>query len=588
MNQNVAFDRLDLNDDALRRAMRQSRSGLIAVALASAVINMLYLTSSLFMLQVYDRVIPSQSIPTLVALSLLALCLYLFQGAFEIVRSRMLTRISGLFDEAAGTLVFEAAVKAPVRAGSGNGGLLLMRDFDRVKAFLSSTGLPAFFDLPWLPFYIAICFLFHPLIGIVAIAGAIVLIVLTYLTHVSAQRSANELSKVARERDALLAAAHRNAGVVEAMGMGHDLAASWSQLNSRYRHIHRKGADGANVYATSSKIFRIALQSAVLALGAVLVINNQASGGIIIAASILLSRSLAPAEQAIANWQGFVLSLQSWRRLRPALLDGAKRTAPLALPRPEKTFSVNALFSGPPDQSCAIIANVSFTLKSGDAVAVIGPSASGKSSLARALTGIWPIRSGSVRLDNAALDQWSDTDRGNHIGYLPQEIELFDGTVAQNIARFRTDAHACSIIEAATTAGVHDMILKLTNGYETEIGPGGSALSAGQRQRIALARALFGNPFLIVLDEPNSNLDADGEVALSDAIRRIRERGAIVVVIAHRASALNSVDLVLMMMDGRVAAFGPKTEIMPKISRRSPPRDISRLSPLKVASEAGQ
>ncbi|TNM66701.1 type I secretion system permease/ATPase [Aliirhizobium smilacinae] len=567
--------------------MLKSRHGLIAVGLASALINLLYLTSSLFMLQVYDRVIPSQSIATLVALGLLVAGLYLFQAAFEIIRSRMLTRIGGIFDETIATSVFGAAVKAPIASGRAHDGLTLMRDFDRVRAFLSSTGLPAFFDLPWLPFYIAISFLFHPLIGIVAMTGSFILLLFAYLTHASAQKSSPVIAGVTIERDKLLGAAHRNSDVVEAMGMRADLASAWSRINDRHRSLLRNRSDTANAYATASKIFRIALQSFVLAVGAVLVIENKASGGIIIAASILLSRALAPAEQAIANWQGFVLCRQSLARLRQTLADDADHVAPMALPLPKAALVVENLSSAPPGQSGSVITNVSFSLKSGDALAVIGPSASGKSSLARALTGIWPIARGSFRLDGATLDRWSEAERKNIIGYLPQDIELFDGTIAQNVARFRADADAGAIVEAAKIADVHELILRLPDGYESEIGPGGSMLSAGQRQRIALARAVFGNPFLVVLDEPNSNLDADGEIALTKTILSIRNSGAIAIIIAHRPSALTGVDQVLLMVEGRVAAFGAKSDVLPKILRKNQQGEL-RSSPLAVVGEAGE
>lgn len=561
------------------------RGGLIAVAIASALINLLYLTSSFFMLQIYDRVIPSRSIPTLVALCLLALMLYAFQGAFELARSRMLTRVAGIFDEALGARIFKTVVKAPVKGHAGGDGLALMRDFDQVRTFLSSSGLPAFFDLPWLPFYIAICFLFHPMVGYIAIAGAVILTILTILTNSKTQASAKELHEIGSQRGTLLGVAHRNAEVVEAMGMGGDLSRSWSQINDRYRQSHRQNSDVANGYATISKIFRIALQSGVLAAGAVLVIENQASAGIIIAASILTSRALAPVEQAIANWRSFVSAQQSWKRLRQSFEIVPETDAPLALPAPRQNLTVDGLISGAPGRQEMVIANISFAVDAGSAIGVIGPSASGKSSLARALTGIWPIHRGSARLDGATVQQWSDEDRGKHIGYLPQDIELFEGTITQNISRFRENPAPEAVIEAAKVAGVHELILGLPGGYSTEIGPGGSTLSAGQRQRIALARALFGNPFLVVLDEPNSNLDAEGEAALAEAIVRIRERGGIAIVIAHRPSALAGVDLVLMMKEGRVAAFGPKDEVLSRVLRREAASGEPRPTPLKIVSD---
>ncbi|AYC99559.1 type I secretion system permease/ATPase [Neorhizobium sp. NCHU2750] len=567
------------------KVFARCRVGLLTVGVASALINILYLTSSFFMLQVYDRVIPSRSIPTLVALGLLALLLYLFQGAFELARSRMLARIAGVFDEELGDRVFRTAVRMPVRGGGPTDGMGAMRDFDQVRSFLSSAGPPAFFDLPWLPFYVLICFLFHPVIGFIAIGGAVILTILTYLTNRATQTISREVHEAGGRRGALLEAVHRNAEVVEAMGMARDLSRSWSQLNDRYRRSHLQNSDVSNGYSTLSKIFRIALQSGVLAAGAVLVIENQASAGIIIAASILTSRALAPVEQAIANWRGFVSAQQSWRRLRQNLDALADAPLPLKLAQPQRTLRVEGLASGPPGRRDIIVSNIAFAAEAGDAIGVIGPSASGKSSLARALTGIWPNHRGSVRLDGATLDQWSDEDRGRLVGYLPQDIELFSGTVGENIARFRADAQDEAIVEAAKAAGVHELILKLPNGYATEVGPSGSMLSAGQRQRIALARALYANPFLIILDEPNSNLDVEGEGALAKAIVNVRNRGGIAIIIAHRPSALSGVNLVLMMNEGQMAAFGPRDEVLAKVLRREASGPDHRPASLKIVSE---
>ncbi|AYD00638.1 type I secretion system permease/ATPase [Neorhizobium sp. NCHU2750] len=571
----------------LDRARRESRLGFALVGVTSAIINLLSLTSAFFMLQVYDRVIPSQSIPTLVALGLLTLLLYLFQTAFEIMRGRTLIRIAGVFDEIIGQHIFAAVVSSPSRDNAQPNSAFLMRDFDRVKAFLSSAGLPAFFDLPWLPFYVGLSFLFHPLIGVTAIAGATFLASFTYITHIRTERSSRLILPVSIDRQAVLDACHRNAEVVHAMGMREDMVRSWLALNANHRLFSRASADAVSTFSAISKIARISLQSAMLALGAVLVIKNQASGGIIIAASILLTRALAPVEQAIANWQNFVLAKQAWQRLKNSSGALLPPSVQLVLPKPNKSLNVDGLFSAPPGQREPIIANISFSLKSGDAMAIIGPSASGKSALARALTGIWPLRAGAVRLDGATLDQWPDSDRGQCIGYLPQDIELFAGTVAQNIARFRPNAASSDIIDAAMTANVHDLILTLPQGYDTQIGVGGAVLSAGQRQRIALARAVFERPFLVVLDEPNSNLDSDGEAALGNTIATLRRHGSIVVIIAHRASAIAGVDLVLVLKGGRIAAFGPKADVLPKFSRQPKSKVLGSSVPYKISIGVG-
>ncbi|MDC9836328.1 type I secretion system permease/ATPase [Rhizobium sp. MJ37] len=566
-------------------ALQRSRKGLVAVGVASALVNLLYLTSSFFMLQVYDRVIPSRSIPSLIALSFLALLLYAFQGGFDLVRGRILVRISGIFDEMMSQRVFKATLKVPLKGRAVGDGLSLLRDFDQVRSFMSGPGPSAFFDLPWVPLYVGICFLFHPVIGLIAICGALILTVLTYLTNRSSQASAKKVYELATERNALAAAAQRNAEVVQVMGMANDLTDGWSARNEAYRDVQSRNADTINGFAIVSKIFRVALQSAVLATGAVLVIENMASGGIIIAASILTSRALAPVEQAIANWRGFVAAQQSWNRLRQTLALLPETVSPLTLPKPSRELAIEAVSSGPPGRPELIIQGVSFTLRAGNALGVIGPSASGKSSVVRVLVGLWPAHRGSVRIDGAALDQWDDVSLGRHVGYLPQDVELFAGTVAQNIARFDKNASAADILTAASNAGVHELILRLSKGYETEIGPGGSMLSAGQRQRVALARALYRDPFLVILDEPNSNLDIDGEAALAGAISRVRQRGGIVVVVAHRPSTLSSVDLVLAMRDGQALAFGPKDLVLAKVLRNDNLNEQPRQGTLKVVGD---
>jgi ATP-binding cassette, subfamily C, bacterial PrsD len=370
------------------------------------------------------------------------------------------------------------------------------------------------------------------------------------------------------------------------MGMAPAIAEIWEKRNADYRALNRRAADIGNALGTISKVFRLALQSAVLCVGAIVVIRGQASPGIIIAASILTSRALAPVDLSIANWRGFTAARHAWGRLRDLLRHIPMPAEPLQLPAPHRQLVVEDLVSGPPTQDRIVIAGIGFSIEAGSAVGVIGPSASGKSTLARALIGVWPSYRGTVRLDGAALDQWHPDILGRHLGYLPQDVELFGGTVAQNIARFRPDAASERIVAAAKAAHVHDLILQLPNGYDTEIGPQGAALSAGQRQRVALARALFDDPFLIVLDEPNSNLDAEGEQALTEAILGARARGAIVVVIAHRPSALAGVDLVLTLNDGRLVAFGPKEEVLAQVlQERHQPTAGRQGAQLKVVNE---
>jgi ATP-binding cassette subfamily C protein PrsD len=565
--------------------LRNCRSAFFALGVASALISILYLTGSFYMLEVYDRVLPSHSIPSLIAISFLAALLYAFQCVFEVIRGRLLTRIAAVLDEGLSRSVFRALVAAPLRVKIYGDGLQALRDFDQVKSFVSSSGPAALFDLPWLPIYIAVCFLFHPAIGVTAIAGALILLLLTFLTNRGTQKGTANATEAISQRNAFAKLSQRNAEVAQSMGMMPGLVSRWEQVGSQVRGLNTHVSDVVNQYGAISKMFRMAIQSGVLAVGAVLVIEGKASAGIIIAGSILSARALAPVELAIGNWRNLVAARQSWRRLDEFLVALREHPKPMALSAPKMGLRLEGVSSGPPSAGRIIVQDVSFSVSAGSALGVIGPSGSGKSSLVRAILGLWPLQRGAVRLDGAALDQWGPDELGSHLGYLPQDVELFGGTVAQNIARFSEPMEPEAIVRAAQAAGVHDLILRLPNGYGTEIGEGGSALSAGQRQRIALARALFGDPFLVVLDEPNSNLDAEGDFALSEAITGVRKRGGIVIVIAHRASSLESVDLVLMMSDGRAQAMGPKEQVLAAVLRQGRPQQSERGNALKVVRD---
>ena len=552
----------------LTSALRRSTRAFVAVAGMSGLINLLTLTGSFFMLEIYDRVIPSRSIPTLVGLCVLALILFTAQASLEALRSRILARIGAALDADVGARVFSLSVRAPLRGARPEDAAQPLRDLDQIRAFLSGSGPAALFDLPWLPAYVALCFLFHPLIGAVAVGGAVLLAGLTLITDLATRGPTRAASAHAGRRQAVSEAARRNAEVIAAMGLERALCRRWQAAHDECTDAQQRSADVAGGLGAASKACRMALQSGVLALGAWLVINNQASGGIIIAASILVARALAPAELAIANWRGFVAARQSWARLSLALDRMPAISEPLALPAPRASLSVEAVSLIPPGTQRAVVQDASFKLAAGQALGVIGASASGKSSLIRALVRVWTPARGRVRLDGAALDQWSAEGLGPHIGYLPQEAELFAGTIAQNIARFDDDAaSAGAIVAAAEAAGTHELILRLPQGYDTPLGEGGAGLSAGQRQRVGLARALYGEPFLVVLDEPNANLDAEGEAALTRAIHGVRARGGVCVVVAHRPSALAAVDLILVMAEGRVQAFGPKEDVLKRVLR---------------------
>jgi len=567
----------------LGTALRACRSAFVGVGVMSCVINILYLTGSFFMLEIYDRVLPSRSIPTLIGLIVLAGGLYMVQGILDLIRSRILIRIGSTLDEMLSRRVYDVVVRMPLFVGNRSEGLQPLRDLDNVRSFLSGMGPGALFDLPWLPLYLAICFAFHPLIGVTALAGAVLLIALTilteYLTHEPMKRS----TALAMRRQDLALASRRNAEVLAAMGMAGRVGKRWDDSNRDYLAINQRASDVAGGLGAIAKVMRMMLQSAVLGVGAYLVINQQATAGIIIAGSILSARALAPVDLAIAHWKGFVAARQSWHRLNRLLGMLPEQTAPTLLEPPVNKLSVEALAISPPGEQKVVAQDVTFALDAGQAVGVIGPSGSGKSSLVRALVGVWRPARGNVRLDGAALDQWSPEILGRHIGYLPQDVELFGGTIAQNISRFEENASPESIIAAAREARVHDMIIGMKDGYDTQIGDQGSVLSAGQAQRIALARALYGNPFLVVLDEPNSNLDSEGDAALNKAILGVRARGGVVVVVAHRPIGIESVDLILVMKDGRVQAFGPKEAVLGQVLQRP----IAAPPAIKIVSDKG-
>lgn len=528
---------------------------------------MLLLSGSLFMLQVYDRVLPSRSVSTLVGLFVLITTLYAFLGVLDFVRGRMLSRIGRAIDQALSPRVYEAVVRLPLKSMSVSDGLQPIRDLDQLRSFLSSPGPTALFDLPWIPLYLGLCFLFHFWIGVTATAGAVFLIGVTLLTEALARTPVRSAASAANVRLSFAEASRRNAEVIEAMGMTQRFSDRWSAANHTYFDAQERAADVASGFGSVSRILRMLLQSTVLAVGAYLVIEQEATAGIIIASSILTSRALAPVELAIAHWRNFIAARHGFKRLGELLGSAAFERAPTALPDPKRSLSVEAVTIAPPGFQTPVVQGVSFRLEAGQGLGIIGPSASGKSSLIRAIVGIWTPLKGTIRLDGAALDHWSPEQLGRHIGYLPQDIELFGGTVAENIRRFEPEADAAATVEAAQNAYVHEMILRLPEGYDTRIGDGGMALSAGQRQRIALARSVYKNPFLLVLDEPNSNLDAEGEQALTKSIAAIKGRGGIVIVVAHRPSALAAVDLVLAMSQGQSQSFGPKDDVLKKVLR---------------------
>ena len=567
----------------LSEALAACRGAFYGTALISGMSNILMLTGAMFMLEIYDRVLPSRSMPTLVGLLVLAGALFTALGILYAIRGRILVRIGGALDETLSGRVYDTLMRLPLRVGARSDGTQPLRDLDAVRSYLSGLGPVALFDLPWIPLYLAICFAFHPLIGFAALAGAIILIVLTLLTEILMRAPARAATEAAVARNGLAEASRRNAEALVAMGMAGHIAARWSEANRQYMRSQQEASDLGGGLAAISKVLRMMLQSGVLAVGAYLVIHQEASAGIIIAGSILSARALAPVDLAIANWKGFVAARQSWQRLNRLLTMSPARLAPMQLQTPVQRLTVEAVSASPPGVPKAVVQDITFELEAGQGLGIIGPSGSGKSSLVRLLVGVWqPVR-GNVRLDGAALDQWASDALGRHIGYLPQDVELLAGTVAENIARFEPNPDNEAVIAAAKAVGVHDLIVRLPAGYDTPIGEQGSALSAGQAQRVALARAVYRDPFLVVLDEPNSNLDSEGEEALTRAILGVRERMGIVIVVAHRPSAIAGVDRLLMMNQGKAQAIGPKDEILSKVLQR--PLAIPR--PLKIVPESG-
>ncbi len=567
----------DKSRSEIAAALGACRGAFLWIGVFSAFINILALSGSLFMMEVYDRVIPSGSLPTLAGLFTLVAILYLFQGLLDLMRTRLLTRIGASLDQSLGSRVFDAVLGLQLRAPRIGESSQPLRDLDIIRSFLSSSGPGAFFDLPWLPFYLGICFIFHPLLGLAVSCGAIFLVFLTLLTEVMSRLPTRETARYSVSRNRMIEMSRRNAEALVAMGMAGRVRQRFEELSRRHIDAQQSTSDTSGGFGGLSKVFRMLLQSAVLAVGAYLVIGQEATSGVIIAGSILSARALAPIDLVISNWKGFSASRQAKERLDKLLALIPDARDPMLLPAPQFAFAVQGVAATPPEAQKVVVQDVNFVLKPGNGLGIIGPSASGKSSLARLLVGIWSPQRGTIKLDGAPLSQWSSEALGAHIGYLPQAVELLEGTVAENIARFDPAATPDAIIAAAQAAFVHDMVLSLPQGYDTVIGEQGESLSAGQRQRLALARALYGTPFLVVLDEPNSNLDAEGEEALTQAMLGIRDRNGIVIVIAHRPSALGAVDMVLAMAGGRQQAFGPKDEVLSKVLQSS--------SGLKVVSK---
>lgn len=568
-----------LYGNEISAAIAASRPAFIGIGILSFLINILMLTGPLFMLQVYDRVMTSGSMPTLVALCLMTVLLYAMSGFFELVRSRIVARAGVEIDQRLSDRIFRASLRRSLFTQGASTSAL--RDLDTVRQFASGPAPMTFFDAPWTPIYLIVIFLVHWALGVAALVGAGIIVAMTILSERAAREPLGEANKAAMRSLEMADSAQRNVEALTAMGMIEPYRRRWQKLSGEALAWQIHAADRIGTAASFSKSMRLLLQSLMLAVGAALAIGGDISAGSIIAGTIIFGRALAPVEQAVAQWKSFVKARECFGKLSQLLKDEPAPPGRTALPAPKGQIAVSQLRVAAPETRKLILANLNFAIRPGEICAVIGPSASGKSTLARALVGLWPSVSGSISIDGADLHQWDPEALGRHIGYLPQDVELFSGTVRDNISRFREDATDAQVIEAARMAHAHDMILALPNGYDTQLGAFGTYLSAGQRQRIGLARALYGDPAFIVLDEPNANLDRAGDEALAAALSGMSARGQAVVLISHRVQVMGAADTLLYVDRGVQRAFGPKAEVM-KLLRpggQQPPAQATESSP---------
>ena len=566
----VAITPAQATPSPLAAAFRSCRTALVTVALFSGVINLLTLTGPLFMLQIYDRVLASKSVPTLLALLILVGMLFIFFGLFEVIRSRMLVRVARQIDKRVNAALFAAVIDHTVKR-SPHAQAQPLRDLEMMRQYLSGTSLGTLFDLPWTPLCLGVIFLLHPYLGLFALCGIAVLVLLVFLNDWLSRALFRQSSESAVVAHRVAEESRRNAAAIHAMGMMPAMRGRWLAVYNRALEDHVTASDRNGALFAFAKMIRLALQSAILALGAYLAIQQEISPGTIVAASIILTRAAAPIEQGISQWRGFMQFQAAARRLDALFADLGQRSAKMALPAPKGRLKVEGLTVVAPGRGKAgtvktILRNIHFALEPGQALGIIGPTGAGKSTLARALVNVWEPAAGAVSMDGAPYDQWDAGTLGAGLGYLPQEVELFDGAFDENIARFDAGAPPEAVIDAARLAGVHDLILSFPEGYKTRIGEAGVMLSGGQRQRIGLARALYGDPVLVVMDEPNANLDMAGEAALAHAMRVLKQKGVTVVVVAHRPSAIAAADLLIYLKDGRQVEFGPKDEVLRKVS----------------------
>jgi len=554
-------------DTALTRTVRACRSQFMVVGLFSLVVNLLQLTTSIYMMQVYDRVLATRNTDTLLYLTLITFGALALLAILEAMRGQIMQRAAAWIEQTVAPEGFTRAIESQLRGRTYR--MEALRDLAVCRGFVSSPAMLSIYDVPWVPIYLAFIFLLHPMLGWVAVAGAVLLFGLTLVNEATTSallRKANAAAAQAQRRSESVV---RNAEVIDSMGMMPAVLHRWREATWKGIPDQQRAADRAGIVLALTKFFRLGVQVAILGVGAVLVLNNEMTSGSMIAGSIIMGRALAPVEQLIGGWKQLVAARTAYRRLKGFLSLPRLRPPGIPLPEPEGRLAAERVSFGFPGQQVPVIKGVTFALEPGESLAVIGPSAAGKTTLIRLLCGSYEPVAGSVRLDGANVFQWQREDFGRHIGYMPQDVELFDGTVFENIARLQ-DAEPDRVYEAAKLAGCHEMILRLPKGYETEIGEGGTHLSGGQRQMVGLARALFGNPKLLILDEPNSNLDGDAESVLVETLRHLKERGTTVVVVSHRPSLVQGVDKVLLLRDGAVEIFGPRAEVMKRVAGPRP------------------
>lgn len=552
----------------LQLALKKCRTYFNVAGFFSLFINIIMLVPPLYMLQVYDRVVTSRSESTLVLLTLIVIVLLLTMGILEWVRSQILVKAGAKLDVLLNQRLFNATFKNSLNSGGTQSSAQPISDLTSLRQFLTGNGLFAFFDAPWLPIYIAVMFMFHPYFGWTAVGAAIILIILAIINEKTSSGPLAEANKYAISSTNYLNKNLRNVEVIESMGMLDNIRQRWTQMNNSVINLQAVASKRAGLISSISKSFRMIVQSLVLGLGAYLAIQQEISPGLMIAGSILLGRALAPIDLMIGSWKGFVSARGAYGRLNEMLAVVPADKETMSLPPPQGNIQVEGAIVTPPGAKRPVLKGLTFAVNKGESVAVIGPSAAGKSTLARALLGIWPAAAGKVRLDAADIYSWNRVELGEHIGYLPQDIEMFDGTVSENIARFgEVDPQA--VVEAAQAAGVHEMILHLPEGYDTVIGGHGGVLSGGQRQRIGLARALYGNPAFVVLDEPNSNLDEQGEKALAFALQGLKAKGSTVVIISHKVNIISQVDKILVLADGAATMYGPRDEVLKQLQQNA-------------------